>query len=242
MSLTEHQKAYLNNYAATLRDSADHEYIAARSLYKDELDDQFYWHAQQSLEKYLKAILLFNEQKIKDQGHNLSKLYSKMVESLELTNDPAVMNYLNNIEFIGLNRYDVREQSSVDLSLLVLDKLVYFFRRFCDRVNDDRQKQNFKFISLNDDYKKRAISFGYLEKVLENKSTKYDSQRKALIWKNFYFGKNKKQKIRNYAFKRSSSTSILFRHKDAYMLLKEYIKISNDDVKLFEEKHQLVSQ
>jgi len=26
------------------------------------------------------------------------------------------------------------------------------------------------------------------------------------------------------------------------MLLKEYIKISNDDVKLFEEKHQLVSQ
>lgn len=81
MSLNELEKAYLNEYAKTLRDSADRDYISARAMYKLEIDDKFFWHVQQALEKYLKAILLFNEIKVKKQGHDLVKLYNRMIES-----------------------------------------------------------------------------------------------------------------------------------------------------------------
>ena len=48
MSSKEFEKAYLNEYAKTLRDSADRDYISARAMYKLEIDDKFFWHAQQS--------------------------------------------------------------------------------------------------------------------------------------------------------------------------------------------------
>ena len=57
MSSKEFEKAYLNEYAKTLRDSADRDYISARAMYKLEIDDKFFWHAQQSLEKYFKGDL-----------------------------------------------------------------------------------------------------------------------------------------------------------------------------------------
>jgi len=237
MSLTEDQKVYLNEYASTLRDSADKEYIAARSMFKLKLDDQFYWHAQQALEKYLKAILLYNEEKIKKQGHDLSKLYCKMVCCLDLEEDSEVMSYLEDMKFIGLNRYEVREKFSIDFSLLVLDKLVYFFRRFCDRIIDPRQKEYFKTISFEDEYKKQTISFGYLEKVLENEKDKYKEQRTSLVWKNFYFGEQKRKMIKNYNLKCSATNSLLLRHKEAYLILKDYIIISKTDKDFFEKHH-----
>ena len=219
--------------------TADKEYISARSMFRLELDDQFYWHAQQALEKYLKSILLFNEIKIKKHGHDLSKLYRKMVFTLALTEDTETIDYLSDMEFIGLNRYDVREKHSVDFSLLVLDKLVYFFRRFSIIITDDRQKEHFKTIFFNDDYAKITIPFGYLEKVIKNKKDKYKTQREVLVLKNFYFGKQIKKTIRNYKFKRSSGNSLLFRHKNAYLILKDYIKISSSDKIYFDTHHNI---
>ena len=40
MSLNEFEKAYLNDYAITLRDSADRDYISARAMYTLEIDDK----------------------------------------------------------------------------------------------------------------------------------------------------------------------------------------------------------
>jgi len=51
----------LNTYATDIfRNQADFDYISARANYRLKLRQQFLWSAQQAVEKYLKAILLFN--------------------------------------------------------------------------------------------------------------------------------------------------------------------------------------
>ena len=51
----------LNTFASDIfRRQADFDYIAARANYRMHLRQQFLWSAQQAMEKYLKAILLFN--------------------------------------------------------------------------------------------------------------------------------------------------------------------------------------
>src|SRR5882672_10776278 len=49
----------INEAARALRDQADLDYISARHLYRLGFGDQFMWQAQQAIEKYLKATLLF---------------------------------------------------------------------------------------------------------------------------------------------------------------------------------------
>jgi len=51
----------LNTFATDIfRKQADYDYIAARANYRMRLRQQFLWSAHQAVEKYLKAILLFN--------------------------------------------------------------------------------------------------------------------------------------------------------------------------------------
>jgi len=85
-----------------------------------------------------------------------------MVSCLDLEEDSNVMNYLKDIEFIGLNRYEVKEKFSIDFSLDV---------------------------------------------------------------------------ITNYSLKWSATNSLLLRHKEAYLILKDYIKILKKDKDFFEKHH-----
>lgn len=53
--------AYLNDFATrSFRDIADQDYIMARAAYRATLYPQFLWSGLQAIEKYLKAILLYN--------------------------------------------------------------------------------------------------------------------------------------------------------------------------------------
>lgn len=239
MSLNEFEKAYLNEYAKTLRDSADRDYISARTMYKLEIDDKFFWHAQQALEKYLKAILLFNEIKVKNQSHDLVKLYNRMIETLKVIDESEVKKYLEEFQILGLNRYHVNSTFSIIYPLVILDKLVYFFRKICKVIQNERDIETIKTVSFNDEYKKINIFSGYLEKVLENKKEKYTEQRKILFWKNFYFGKQIKKKIKNIKLKSSGDSSLLYRNKDAYILLKDYVKLSKDEKTFYNQHHNL---
>ena len=241
MSLNEFEKAYLNEYAKTLRDSADRDYISARAMYKLEIDDKFFWHAQQSLEKYFKAILLFNEIKVKNQGHDLVKLYNRMIETLKVTNESEVKQYLEEFQMLGLNRYHVNSTFSITYPLIILDKLVYFFRKICKVIQNEKDIEINKTVSFNDEYRKINVFSGYLEKVLENKKEKYTEQRKILVWKNFYFGKQIKKKIKNIKLKSPGGSSLLYRHKDAYILLEDYIQLSKEEKNFYNRHHNLDS-
>lgn len=76
----------LNTFAKDVfRNQADCDYIAARANFRMQLRQQFLWSGQQALEKYLKAILLFNGQSARfrdptvrrprEYGHDLIALF-----------------------------------------------------------------------------------------------------------------------------------------------------------------------
>ncbi len=71
-------KANVNFYAAELRKRADKDYISARLCYQNGLLENFLWDAQQCLEKYLKAIALFQKIDVKNSEHNLEELFKKI--------------------------------------------------------------------------------------------------------------------------------------------------------------------
>src|SRR5882724_1367605 len=74
MKLDIQQQGALNEYATrVLRNEADKDYIAARIAHRFEFDQQFLWDAEQAIEKYFKAILLYNATSAKQLGHNLEK-------------------------------------------------------------------------------------------------------------------------------------------------------------------------
>ena len=60
------------------RDSADEDYLVARLSYRHGISFTFWWHAQQAVEKYLKASALLNCVNTSTDGHSLSILLSKV--------------------------------------------------------------------------------------------------------------------------------------------------------------------
>ena len=85
-ALTVELQIVLNTFASDVfRRQADFDYVAARANYKMQLRQQFLWSAQQSIEKYLKAILLFNGKSArypagsrKEFGHKLTALVDEV--------------------------------------------------------------------------------------------------------------------------------------------------------------------
>lgn len=55
---------------------ADRDYVISRWLLLQNFSEEFFWHAAQAVEKYLKASLLLNGRSVKKQGHDLVQLYS----------------------------------------------------------------------------------------------------------------------------------------------------------------------
>lgn len=65
------QDFYIDTILDRFFDRADEDYVATRVLYWNGLMGNYIWLAQQTLEKYLKAALLFRRKKIR-QSHDLS--------------------------------------------------------------------------------------------------------------------------------------------------------------------------
>lgn len=76
---------YINDFAnRSFRDFADQDYIMARIAYRKEFDQQFLWCSLQAIEKYLKAILIYNRVSTKGVSHNLVKALSRVKNIPEL--------------------------------------------------------------------------------------------------------------------------------------------------------------
>jgi HEPN domain-containing protein len=66
------------------RDAADEDYLIARMAARSGLQFQYCWSSQQAIEKYLKAILLLNGQKI-NFNHDLLSMFGAV---MEMTGEP----------------------------------------------------------------------------------------------------------------------------------------------------------
>lgn len=207
-TLTEDERKLLSDYVKrSFRNQADRDYIAARVSYRLALYPQFLWSSLQAIEKYLKAILLWSCQSIKDYRHNALALMKAVADlpSIGFAIPARAANFVEFVTNYGVNRY---LDSAVFLNggeLWELDWTVWHVRRFCRDFllmpgDADRYEPIHSTTRLRESqeaHNQRAVLFrldGFLEEVLTQGPA---ATRAALVYKNPCFSRSKRLKIKN---------------------------------------------
>ena len=125
--------SYLSFVRRSFRDIADGDYIAARISYRYELGPQFLWAGQQALEKYLKAILLYNDQSTKNLGHDIEKAYRRLsrIKDVPFKIPDDIEYFIQHLNRQGNNRYFEKPAYTTGKELLTLDRVVWHVRKYC---------------------------------------------------------------------------------------------------------------
>jgi HEPN domain-containing protein len=197
----------INDFATrSFRDIADQDYIAARLSFRHGLYSQFHWQSLQAIEKYLKAILLYNRIKAKNINHDLDQAMQYIRKlPFDLNFSESTESFITHLTYFGRFRYLETSYFLRGPKLLELDKAVWEIRRYC-RVLDFEKEQpdesmksmlesNIEDIksSVNNPPKTFKIEGGLLEKIIY----KTDHQsRSALIWHNAFYGKVTRKTVR----------------------------------------------
>lgn len=199
--------ALLNDFAIRcFRDVADQDYIAARLSYRARLIPQFHWSGLQAIEKYLKAILLFNRIKAKDVNHDLARAlhYAKKLP-FDLNLSTSSTELIDHLDTYGRFRYLESSFHVHGPKLVQLDKTVWEIRRYCRvldyelKLSDGRSKRmlDLELTRIGNSEKSPPHQFqlqgGMLEKILEKKD---HPARKALVWQNGFFGSSVRRRVR----------------------------------------------
>jgi len=198
---------YLNGFATqSFRDQADRDYIAARLACRYELFPQFLWSSQQALEKYFKAILLYNRVKATKVGHDINeaaRLAAGLSFKIELSKRSE--EFVDLIATHGEFRYlDVPFHVHGHL-LIDLDFTVWELRRYCqvlhvfgkvlpeeEQVLLEEAHKRLAASTVEPRYKFR-IHNGLLESIIAKRS---HPSRAALLWQNPCFSARKRSSIR----------------------------------------------
>jgi hypothetical protein len=176
-------RPYINDFATrSFRDLADPDYIAARQCHRYELDQQFLWNSLQAIEKYLKAILLYNGSSAKGIGHDLGKGLARVqaITDIQFQLPDDVEKFISYVNGYGANRYLIHPTYLRDNALLELDRTVWHVRRYCYYMRGVITPQDGTTVSLVDfevkkvhdpEYQKTPHKYrifgGYLEKLLD---------------------------------------------------------------------------
>jgi HEPN domain-containing protein len=208
----------LNTFAREVfRDQADQDYISARSIYKLHFREQFLWSSLQAIEKYLKAILLYNgvscrykkwpTPKGPEFGHDIVALFEavKRIADISFTCPERVEEFVGYLNRLGPNRYFDRVTYARGDEIHRLDETVWYIRRYCENLHFEVPDP---VVGKKDIVRERATSLkspellakpwrfrlfrGLLEKILDGESS---PARDALVWKNFFYGKRGKNVV-----------------------------------------------
>ena len=228
----------INDFAKrSFRDVADQDYIAARMSYKAHLREPFLWSSLQAIEKYLKAILLFNGQSAKGVKHNLKEGLKRVerIQDLSFSIPDVVREFIEYLNKFGSNRYLEYSTYLKDHALLTLDKSVWCIRRYCQYMRGSFMGSNGEQINLlplniakNQSYEapakryKYKISGGLLEEILRRKlpASEY------LVWHNFFYGRRTKKEIKNHPNFKESVNPTLALHPEIFDELARLTDIS----------------
>ena len=222
----------LNTIASDVfRKQADYDYISARANYRMRLRQQFLWSAHQAVEKYLKAVLLFNGRSARfytsvgaprkrEFGHDLDALLAEVrsiaVFKLEIeSDDEKFLSYLSRQG--GANRYLSTSAYNTSDAIHRLDKVVWQIRRYCQYMADRGfgcrdavpGMQEAVIRSIADPSREKTphsfeVFGGELETVV--KRDPKDPARRALVWANLWYGKKKRLRVTYASFSSSETT------------------------------------
>lgn len=222
----------------SFRDLADCDYISARVCHRLDLKQQFLWSSLQAVEKYLKAILLYNDRSTKKLSHNIEKAYRRLqgIADIKFDIPKDVQEFIRYLNAEGANRYFEYPYVTMGDELLLLDKTVWHLRRYCERFSRETEEIGGRLVDwfavamMNVHhlrYKKRPNTFkingGFLEKVADNKQSQL---RRELVLKNFWYGTYTKHKIRNVTFRSGSAHPAHFLHPEIFDELDKRVDFS----------------
>ena len=230
----------------SFRDVADCDYINARSCYKIDLIDQFLWSSLQSIEKYLKAIILYHDGNTKTINHNLNKAVKliEVIPKIDWSFISPLKNYFAYLTDYGCDRYFIKPSGTQGTELLNLDHAVWTIRRYCQdfQLIEFDTKNNFNFDEYlehlsSDKLRKKPHTFslfypGYLELVL--KSNNNSELRSILIWKNSYYGLYKKHRF-NFKQRLSGKTPSHYSFPDIFNWVDKRVILPNSVEKYFSD-------
>jgi HEPN domain-containing protein len=172
------------------RDEGDEVYIAARMAFRAGLAANSLWGSQQTVEKYLKCILLLNRIPGKRVLHDLSKALNliKTSDKILLDLSPRTMNFIERIDEIGRFRYLEVSRVAYGLDIVNLDRAVWELRRYCTLSEAPRLVKLRQGVIAP----KYRLDGGYLEKVMDDTE---DPAHEPLLWNNAFLGRRRRRKI-----------------------------------------------
>jgi HEPN domain-containing protein len=201
---------HINGFATqSFRDQADRDYIAARQACRADLMPQFLWSAQQAVEKYLKATLLYNRVPAKKVGHDIATAL-QLAEAIpktpfEINLSARSRKFIDHLAIYGQNRY-IEKPYHVNGHILVdLDLTIWELRRYCEVLNVfgkvlPEKERKLLAQALSDLAKSDAeprhkfrVHGGFLEEVLKNPK---HLARSALLWNNATFASRKRATVK----------------------------------------------
>lgn len=170
---------------------ADTTYITARWHFLKGMHFEFYWSAHHAIEKYLKAIILFNNQGTKKLGHDIVKAYSVVskiagekllpqefprvllerishitsISDMSRLHYKGVEEYIRNVSETGgaNSRYAMTNPFIYTTDLYCFDLTIFCLRRIAEDLNVSENREE---LEINPD--KCPCRYAFLEKVLSN--------------------------------------------------------------------------
>lgn len=195
----------LNDIATRcFRNTADHEYIMARMAYRAHLLQQFNWSALHALEKYLKAICLYNRIRSNGIQHDLRKLRKRLAGLTYIRLKSKTIEFMDHVQDFGGDRYLTRSWMSRPEDLPLLDRAVWDVRRFCQVLNPEFTREpaenEERLAKLREQLNQESLEphdepplAGRLEEILDRKD---HPGREALVWMNHCFGPRRRRTVK----------------------------------------------
>jgi hypothetical protein len=181
----------VNDFAIrSFRDQGDADYIAARMAYRARLVTPSLWASQQTIEKYLKCILLLNRIPADHVKHDLGAALDAINASSRLALDlmPPVREFIDYVNSFGTFRYLEVSNFAFGGNLVMLDRTAWDLRRYCTLSRDFHGLR----IRTGETPTKVRILGGYLEQVIADPT---NPARAPLLWRNAFFGVRQRRRV-----------------------------------------------
>lgn len=213
------------------RDAADEDYLLARISMRLRLHHQFYWSAQQALEKYLKCALILNGGNASSQGHDLKKLFDEIAEIaggliptlfVPPNNFPKLSGVPNRgfeifSEFVDrMNsegstnvRYRAYSIAPQNFDLHKLDELCFQIRRICIPLTliSGIKRKTYRELLFEDPDWQFEPNFGFMNFEWDKRR---DEILPSLKWRNFAYYRTEANKNRTISVGRSVQNSPVY--------------------------------
>lgn len=235
MNVAERRSITCDFATRSFRDVADQDYILARAAFKMRLHLQFITLGHQALERYLKAILLYNDISSKGLGHSLSRAYAKVLklEYLEISMPVEVPAFLERLDQQA-SRYFEYSFGSTGRTVEALDRAVWHIRRYCKDMHLLERQPDGSFteelrVDLDRINSPRYASqphlfrhfFGFLEEVLDGKHAELHP---ALVWHNAFYSTYRRT-LPNFGSSYSANPTLTL-HPEAFEYLDGLVSFS----------------